>query len=266
MFTLGRNIDIHYPTNRLILIIALITALIGFITSADPMTGIKIGGTIFLTWVLSRELDPKREYGAFVSVAFALYSLFIPFEIALMEVLLFILILRIISTTCGKEPTWFDALTILGIAGYLSSTSDNPIFILLSVIAVFVSGALRKIMILYRILSLLVGGALGYILSMFFVDATFDTSVLSFFSIFIITIIYALFAYFDLKNEKKIFDDQNNQISPTKIFKSQLFFAMNFILVVLFSEQEIGNMILYIASMSGLILYGIISKVAKIED
>lgn len=266
MFTLGRSIDIHYPTNRLILILAVITAIIGSFTSGDFVTGLKIGGSIFLTWALSRELDPKREYGAFVSVALALYSLFIPFEIALMEVFFFMLILRIISTTCGKPPTWFDALTVLGIAGYLSYASDNPLYILLAVIGVFVSGALKNIELLHRILTLLTGGSIGYILSMFFVDATFDTPILSFPSILVITIAYSLFAYFDLNNEQKIYDDENNEISPTKIFKSQLFFAVSFILIILFSKLTIGNMILYVSSMIGLTLYGMISRIVKLED
>lgn len=266
MFTLGRKIDIHYPTNLLIIILSAIFGIIGIFTSGDAITGMKIGGTIFLTWALSRELDPKREYGAFISVALALYIFFVPFDIALMEVFFFMLILRLISTTCGKSPTWFDALTVLGIAGFLSYSSDNPIYILLAVIGVFLSGALRNIMLLYRILTLLVGGAIGYILSMFFVDRTFDTPILSLTSLLIISAGYSLFVYFDLNNEQKIYDDQNNEINPTKILRSQLFFAVSFILLFLFSELAIGNIILYIASMGGLTLYGIISKVAQIQD
>lgn len=266
MFTLGRTVDIHYSTNRWILILTVITAIIGFFTSGEPMTGLKIGATIFLTWALSRELDPKREYGAFVSVAFVLYIFFVPFNVALMEVAFFLLALRLISTTCGKKPTWFDALTVVGIAGYLSYTSDNPIFILLAVIGVFLSGALSEIMILHRILSLLTGGALGYILSMFFVDATMDTPIFSFPLLLTITILYSLSAYFDLNSKKKILDDQNNEISPFKIFKSQLFFAGSFILIILFSNIAIGNVILYLASMFGLTLYDLISRVIKIED
>lgn len=266
MFTLGRSIDIHYPTNRLILILAAITAIIGSFSSGSFVTGLKIGATIFLTWALSRELDPKREYGAFVSVALALYSFFIPFEVALMEVFFFILILRIISTTCGKQPTWFDALIVLGIAGYLSYASNNPIYILLSVVGVFISGALKNIEILHRMFSLLAGGSIGYILSMFFVDATFDLPIFSFSAVLVITLAYSLLAYFDLGNDHKIYDDENNEISPVTIFKSQLFFAISFILIVLFSNMSIGNMILYVSSMVGLILYGMISRTVKIEN
>lgn len=266
MFTLGRNIDIHYPTNRLIIAITVITAAIGSFTNGDFITGLKIGGTIFLTWALSRELDPKREYGAFVSVVFSLYSFFIPFEVALVEVVFFMLGLRLISTTCGKKPTWFDALTVTGISGYLSYTSSNPIYILLAVIGVFLSGALRSIMVLYRILTLVVGGAIGYILSMFFVDATFETPIFSFSFIFMITIIYSFFAYVDLKNDKKIYDDEHKEISPRTILKAQIFFAGSFILVTLFTQQAAGNVILYTASMAGIVLYGILSKVLNLEN
>lgn len=266
MFTLGRSIDIHYPTNRLILVIAAITGMIGIFTSGDWLIGLKIGGSIFLTWAMGRELDPRREYGAFVAVALALYSLFVPFEVEFMEIFFFMLALRLISTTCGKPPTWFDALTVLGVAGYLSYSSENPIYLLTAIIGVFISGALSKIEILHRILSLVAGGSIGYVLSMFFVDTTFDTPILSFPFLLIITLIYSIFAYLDRNNDKNIYDDQNNQISPTKILKSQLFFAISFILLALFSNLAIGNMILYVSAMVGLTLYGIASRIAKIED
>lgn len=266
MFTLGRTIDFHYSTNRWIAIISVITAAIGSFTSGDFVTGLKIGGTIFLTWALSRELDPKREYGAFVSVVFALYSFSVPFNIALMEVFFFMLILRLISTTCGKPPTWFDSLTVLGIAGYLSYTSDNPIHILLSLIGIFLSGALKNISLIHRILSLLAGGSFGYLLSMLFVDTPYELPLFSFPLILVITLLYSLFAYLDLKNEKKIYDDQNNEISPVKIFKSQLFFAASFLFLVLFSDIAVGNLILYLASMLGLTLYDVISRIINIKN
>lgn len=266
MFTLGRSIDVRYPTNRLILIIAAISAVIGIFTSGDWLIGLKIGGTIFLTWAMGRELDPQREYGAFVGVALALYSLFIPFEVELMEIFFFILALRLISTTCGKQPTWFDSLTVLGIAGYLSYSSDNLIYILIAFIGVFLSGALRQIQILHRILSLITGGAIGYILSMFFVDSTFDIPILSFPFVLIVTLVYSIFAYLDLNNDKKIYDDLNDPISPKKILNSQLFFAASFLLLALFANLAVGNMILYVSSMVGLTVYGIISRIAKIED
>lgn len=266
MFTLGRSVDIHYPTNRLILILAAITAVIGSFTSGSFVTGLKIGATIFVTWALSRELDPKREYGAFASVALALYSFFICFEVALMELFFFILILRLISTTTGKQTTWFDVLTVLGVSGYLTYSSDNLIYILLSIVGIFISGAIRNNILLHRALTLLAGGSIGYILSMFFVDATYNVPILSFSTVLIIAVAYTLLAYFDWKRGPKIYDDENNEIRPTNIFKSQLFFVIGFLLIALFSDLVIGNMIIYISSLIGLTLYGILSQIMKIED
>lgn len=266
MFTLGRSVDIHYPTNRWIAIITVLTAIIGGFTSGDFITGLQLGGTIFLTWALSRELDPKREYGAFVSVFFSLYIFFVSFDIVLMEVVFFMLILRLISTTCGKPPTWFDALTVTGIAGYLSYSSGDLIYLLLAMIGVFLSGALKNMELLHRALSLLAGGSFGYVLSMLFADATVELPILSFPLVLLITVLYSLLAYVDLKNKKKIYDDQNNEINPAKIFKSQIFFAFSFIFLALFSDLAIGNLILYLASMTGLIIYGVISRIFKIED
>lgn len=265
MFTLGRNIDIHYPTNRLILMLTAVTAVISFFISGNIMTGIKIGGTIFLTWALSRELDPKREYGAFVSVVLALYSFFVSFEIALMEVLFFMLILRLISTTCGKQPTWFDAGTILALASYLSYSLENPAYLLLAFIGLFISGTFKRNQMLHRILSLLAGGSGGYLLSMLFLDASLDTPILSFPFLLILIILYSSFSFFDRNKGAKIYDDQQNEISPLKILKSQLFFAVSLLFLTLVSDLEVGNMILYSASLAGLTIYGIFSKITKFE-
>ncbi len=264
MFTLGRGIDIHYPTNRLILILSAVTTVIGIFISGDILTGVKIGGTIFLTWAFGRELDPKREYGAFIGVAFALYSFFVPFTISFMELLLLMLLLRMINQTSGGQPTFLDAGITLGIAIYLSYSFQNPIYVLLTAIGVFLSQAFKADQLFNIILAGLAGASFGYILSLLTTVASFNSPILSIPLFIGLVLLYTLVIYFD--QDKKVYDDQENEVDSIRILKSQLFFAGSVLLLVFLSEPEIGQMILYSSAMAGVIIYQLISKVFKIED
>lgn len=270
MFTLGRTVDIHYRTNQLIVIITALTIILVSFTIGDFITGLKIGGTIFLTWAMSRELDPKREYAAFVSLFFAAYSFFLYFEVALdislMEIFFFMLILRLISTTCGKEPTGFDAGTVFAIASYLSYNLNTPICLLLSLIGIFISGVFKKSKKMHVVLIGLALGSVGYLLYRLFTQAQFKTPLFSFSSLAVLLALYSLHTFFDFKKEKKIYDDANNTIAPIKILKSQWFFVVSILVLVLLSNLAVGNFILYVSSLGGTVLYGIISRIFHLEE
>lgn len=264
MFTLGREIDIHYPTNQLILILAALSAVIGIFTSGDIMTGIKIGGTIFLTWAFGRELDPKREYGAFAGVVLAFYSFLVTFNAGFMELFFLILLLRLINSTSGDQPTLLDAGIVLALSVFLSVTLGNPIYILLYLIGLFLSDVLKENKVVQIVLAILAGGSVGYIIYLLTSQGSFKSPLLTPLSIFSLVFLYSLYAYLD--KDKKIYDDQENEIDSIKILKAQLFFAGTVIILALLADPIIGNMILYTSAMAGLVLYGQISKIVKLED
>ena len=264
MFTLGRDIDIHYPTNQLILILTAVSAVIGIFTSGDFITGVKIGGTIFLTWAFGRELDPKREYGAFVGVVFALYSFFVPFDVGLMELFFLLLLLRLINTTSGDQPTLLDAGIVLIIAAFLSFNLKTPIYSLLYLIGIFLSDVFKKNQSVQTVLTFLAVGSSAYIIYRFISQGTFKGPILSVLTVVGLVLLYSLFAYID--KDKKIYDDQKNEIDSIKILKAQLFFAVTVVVLTFLTNPTIGNMILYASTMAGLIVYGQLSKIVKIED
>ena len=78
--TIGRPIDLRYPTNRAIALLTLaVTAggalarlLGGEPVGAGASWGLSAGLTLFLGWALGRELDPAHDLSAFVGAGLAL--------------------------------------------------------------------------------------------------------------------------------------------------------------------------------------------------
>lgn len=269
MFTLGRPVDIYYRTNQLILTLTVVTITLVSFISNDITIGFKIAGIIFLTWAMSRELDPKREYGAFVSVGLVAYNFYIYFQVALdisfMEILFFMLILRLISTTCGKEPTTFDVGTIIAIASYLSYSLSSPIYLFLSLIGIYISGNLKDNRQLQKKFTGLVLGSTGYLLYRLFSQTSFKSPLFSIISFLTLIVLYLIHTFLDFKQETYIYDDTDKIIDPVKILKSQWFFVGSILLLVLFSNLAVGNFILYVSSLGGTVLYGIVARAINIE-
>lgn len=265
MFTLGREIDIHYPTNRLILIIAGITGIIGAFLSASPVIGVKMAVAIFLTWAFGREADPKREYAAFVGVPIAILYSFLSdaFMITFLELFFIILLLRIMNTTSGNQPTVLDAGIVLALAAYLYYSTGYPIFLLIYFIGLFLSQAFKENKSLNILLGALAVGSGGYTLYLLSSQARFSSPILSPFTLILLMILYVLSVYQD--KDKKIYNDAGTLIDSDKIVISQMFFALVVLLLVFLSDPLIGNMIVYISSIAGAILYRPINKIFKFE-
>lgn len=103
MFTLGRKIDFSYQTNKIISALALLFIALGWFASKDIMVGVNIGGAVFLTWALARELDPKYAYSAFLSVAFSLVYLLNYQSVQFLLIFWIILVMRLLSGFVGKR-------------------------------------------------------------------------------------------------------------------------------------------------------------------
>ncbi|WMW22023.1 hypothetical protein RE476_11710 [Methanolobus mangrovi] len=133
--TIGRSLNFGYFTNKLIIIIAVLTFIIyttislfnaarGETNYTSLTTGIKAGLLVFFLWAISRELDPDKERGAFVTVFLALAFMMI-FEIpSILPFVWFLLILRTVNHSSGMPAGIMDSLltAIIGtiLAYYMS--------------------------------------------------------------------------------------------------------------------------------------------------
>ncbi|WP_094226762.1 hypothetical protein [Methanolobus psychrotolerans] len=138
MTTIGRPLDLKYVTNKLIVIIAFLTfafvALFnvfhGETNYASLTNGIRTGLLVFLLWAISRELDPDKEWGAFVNVSLALVVIIFSGTSSILPFVWFLLILRIVNHSTGMP------------AGVIDSSLVSFIGIILSHYAFFIYGVL----------------------------------------------------------------------------------------------------------------------------
>ena len=139
MFTLGRSIDLKYPTNQIILAASLLLAIIAYFITGEISNSLQMGGSLFLTWALVREIDCKREYAAILAAIFTILNLFIPFKVSLGIIFLMILLLRSLNQITGKKGTVIDFISLIGLSTYLSYSSKNSIYVFLVFIAVLLN-------------------------------------------------------------------------------------------------------------------------------
>ncbi len=134
-FTLGRMVDPRYPTNRYMLLIAVLAMIAGGVYTADWIAGLLYGVGFFMTWALARELDPAHDHSAFVSGA--IYLAILPFfdGLSLGPLFLLLLLHRLLTRICGKEPTGVDAVAIIGLLLYLTIAGQQTVYPLLASIA-----------------------------------------------------------------------------------------------------------------------------------
>ncbi len=125
--TIGRAIDVHYPTNLAIVLVSLTTCSGGIVTMvmrgnsfmASLPASLAWAGGVFLGWALARELDPDRWHSAFFAAAGALASALIYAPPGLLLLFWFLISLRFINRSTGLAPGWLDVIGYCGISVWL---------------------------------------------------------------------------------------------------------------------------------------------------
>ncbi|WP_340819322.1 hypothetical protein [Methanolobus sp. WCC4] len=132
--TIGRPLNPGYFTNKLIIIITVLTFIIHTILTivtlfnsaheetnyTNLITGFRAGLLVFLLWAISRELDPDKEWGAFVTVSLALVFM-VFFEIpSILPFAWFLLILRMTNHSSGMPAGIMDSFLVATIGTILA--------------------------------------------------------------------------------------------------------------------------------------------------
>ena len=152
---LGRPLDIDYMTNRLIAVITAVVLaavlavwlIIGqpFLDSLFFAAGTAV--SVFLTWSITREIDPPNDWSAFAGLPFTLVAaLFYGFP-ALVVLFFILLVARTISGTTGLKLTLFDSsvLLVFGVILFTSGVVTGlPFLVIVFIIDSFVEPANRR--------------------------------------------------------------------------------------------------------------------------
>ncbi len=123
---LGRPVDLAYPTNRAIVVLtlgvfgaaALLLLGLGAGVLESILTGALAAASVFLAWALARELDPDKEYAAFISAGLTAGTLLL---LPLPDVgvaLLALLLLRTVNRTSGLAAGYPDSVIVLAVAAW----------------------------------------------------------------------------------------------------------------------------------------------------
>ncbi len=255
MFTLGRKIDFNYKTNMIILIISLLVAGIGWVLTGKVLSGISIGAGVFLTWALSRELDPKHDYSAFIAAGFSLLNLIYYESIQLLVIFWIILLMRIVNGITGKDLTTFDIFSVLGLTIYLSFNNKNSVFFLVFILAM---GFLIKAREKNKEALIAIGISLGFFIveSFFMRYLSFismnDLNITSMFTIAILSLSFILFWFL---SKDKIQDDLGNTVKKIRILGSQILYSVAVILLFFTGGISFNNLIIYLSVIIGIAIY-----------
>jgi hypothetical protein len=126
--SISRPLDMNYPSNKLIALLGVVVAVLGaasqaargfsFLDSAG--WGIQAGLTVFLSWALSRELDPDYPSSAALAAAISIPGIAIFALPTLGPLFWLLLLLRILNRSTGLQPTLLDLIGLLGLAVWIS--------------------------------------------------------------------------------------------------------------------------------------------------
>lgn len=126
--SIGRSLDPDYPTNRAIVIVTILVTVGGALYQRlsaggwveSLLWGVNAGLSVFLAWVVCRELDPDHPVGAFVAAALALVAVLIWDLPELGVILWLVIVMRVVNRTTGLPAGVLDALGLVGLGGWLS--------------------------------------------------------------------------------------------------------------------------------------------------
>lgn len=263
MFTLGRTIDLRYKPNVIIILVTLIVFTIRWLSTGDVLSGLSIGDGVFLTWALSRELDPAHDYSAFISVALSFFMLLYSDSIQLLVVSWLLLLLRGVNGIAGSELTSLDVFSLFGLTVFLSFDNENSIFLFIFVLAfvfiirtgtktkeIWIAGALGSVLFLIQnvFMNSLTLNRIG--------DLTTLTQLLIIFSV-LSPVLFWFLSHIETE------DDKGNKANRSKLFAGQLLYSVAVLLLVLTGNLSINDIIIYLSVIIGLSIYFVGNKQIK---
>ena len=242
--SIGRPLDFKYKTNKAIAIITTVTIMFGFVLSILKeftipnviLLGVSFGITFFVSWAISREIDPDNSISAFIGLIPLFIILFFWIETNIVILFWLLISLRIINRTTGLPARILDS-GMLFIISVLMSYFYSPIFGFLAAIVFLFDAKLidgQKFQLIFASLSLFLSIIFFTINNQVFLLPIF--SMLQLLSILIIAIVFAVISYFT-KDVKSKGDKNNEPLSLSRIKAAQIFILFS---ALLMSFVEIG--------------------------
>ncbi|SFO67885.1 hypothetical protein [Halolactibacillus alkaliphilus] len=266
MFTLGRKVSLTYRTNQIILSLSLIYGIICYILTTDIAQSAVAAGSLFLSWALVREIDCRREYAAFVAVGIymILQLLFpFPFHISLGLIFLMILLMRAINQITGKPLSVIDLLSLIGLSGYLTYTTESSVYLMLVILMLLVNVRLNKNGQRNIYLALMVTAMTVVISLLTPLNLDINRLAIEPLALFYYISLLVYFIYILIDKDKESVTDLGGPASVRRLLYAQLFYGLAQVVLIIFGDMSIGNRLVFISSMLGVVIYGVIDQYKK---
>ena len=261
MFTLGRKIDLSYKTNLMIVLFSLGILVFSWLWLGELSAGIYLGGSVFLGWALSRELNPSQPYSAFLTAAFSLVNLLYFETIQLFIVVWLLLLLRLVNGITGKKLTLLDTLSLFGFTLFLSFNRESSLFLLVFIFAMIAIRLFSDRQKLGFILAL-IAGILFFVQNIWMDPLSFlSFTQLSLMNGVLITVASLSVFVFWFLSKIPAPDDSGGTASPSRVFAGQLLFSVAVLLMVFDNQLSVNDQFLYLAVFAGVTLYYLGAKV-----
>lgn len=253
-FTLGRKIDINYKTNRYLIIAMIFIASLVSVISGSLKQSLFTAIGFFFAWALTREIDPLKEYAAFISGLLALIIILFYDGVNLAPLFFLLIATRFVSGICGYKPTYVDILSLFLLAGYLTYSKENSIYFFILTL-MFATSWFRYL----KDKIYLAGTSIGFLLSIIFffiypikeifLSLPFNWKIIPF--VLTMILLITLFLALSFNKDKGIKDDLGGDIESHVIVKTLIFYSLTIILFILFENLTQSTLIILLSTITG---------------
>ena len=273
MFSLGRSVNINYPSNRMLVIFTSIIAIVMSIYFKDIVNGLFVSFGFFLCWALTREIDPAHDKSAFVSGAlFIISSLFIFDGVQFLVLFYLLLSTRLISKICGKAPNLVDVASILLLSAYLSYSLSSPVFVLLVLLMsllAWIRYNKKDLFKLATVVSIMLVMLFSFLTPWEFSDLI--VAVVRKENILLIALTFILFIsliYFQLKTlsiSESFEDDLGGKVKCKWLKLSTIYYSVAIIIITLFVSVSYSLLIILVSTVLGVNIYNLFKKITSVR-
>ena len=150
--SIGRPLEPAYPSNKAVLILLPLAALLGAIAAwMDGQSGVQLLQPalsflliVFGAWALARELDPDDHAAAFISMAAAVFAALIVDSPGILIVFTTIGLVRIVNRSTGLVARMGDSVIVMLLSLLVIYSTKSPFFGVVAALAFFLDGSLKE--------------------------------------------------------------------------------------------------------------------------
>lgn len=149
--SIARPVDPRFPTNRALLILLPLLALVSGSLTVLPALDmgflpLALGAllTCFVAWALTRELAPDDNVAAFVALTLAWLAFLLFGTNSVLLTFVALVLVRIVNRSTGLPARLFDTLSVLGLCTFAAISLDQNLIMLVAAAAFLLNATLPE--------------------------------------------------------------------------------------------------------------------------